>query len=49
MGELFTNFFIKYDLNLVGDYASISSMGASSNIFFWILLQIVKPILNLFV
>jgi len=49
MGELFTNYFLKYDLNLVGDYASISSMGASSNIFFWILLQIVKPILNLFV
>lgn len=49
MGELFTNFFIKYDLNLAGDYTSISSMGASSNIFFWILLQIVKPILNLFV
>jgi PTS system galactitol-specific IIC component len=49
MGELFTNFFIKYDLDLVGNYASISSMSASSNIFFWMLLQIIKPILNLFV
>ncbi|MES0340920.1 MAG: PTS transporter subunit IIC [Candidatus Humimicrobiaceae bacterium] len=49
MGELFTNFFVKYDLDLVGNYASISSMGASSNIFFWMLLQIIKPILNLFV
>ncbi|TET49314.1 MAG: hypothetical protein E3J58_05215 [Actinomycetota bacterium] len=49
MGELFTNFFIKYDFSLVEGYSTISSMGASSNIFFWILLQIVKPILNLFV
>ncbi len=49
MGELFTNFFIKYDFSLVEGYSNISSMGASSNIFFWILLQIVKPILNLFV
>ncbi len=49
MGELFTNFFIKYDFSLVEGYSNISSMGASSNIFFWILLQIIKPILNLFV
>ncbi|MCJ7665160.1 MAG: hypothetical protein MUO59_00305 [Actinobacteria bacterium] len=49
MGELFTNFFIKYDFSLVEGYTSVSSMGASSNIVFWVLLQIVKPILNLFV
>lgn len=49
MGELFTNFFIKYDFSLVEGYTNVSSMGASSNIFFWILLQIVKPILDLFV
>ena len=49
MGELFTNFFIKYNFTLVENYANVSSMGASSNIFFWVLLQIIKPILNLFV
>jgi PTS system galactitol-specific IIC component len=49
MGQVFTNFFIKYEFALAEGYSSISSIGASSNIFFWILLQIIKPIINLFV
>jgi hypothetical protein len=49
MGQVFTNFFIKYEFTLAEGYSSISSIGASSNIFFWILLQIIKPIINLFV
>ncbi len=48
MGEIFTNFFLRNDLSLVEGYAEISSMGGSSNVFFWMLLQIIKPILNLF-
>lgn len=49
MGQLFTNFLIKYEFELVEGYSGVSSIGASSNIFFWILLQIIKPIINLFV
>ncbi len=48
MGEIFTNFFLKYDLSLVENYNEISSIGGSSNIFSWILLQIIKPIFSLF-
>ena len=48
MGEIFTNFFLRYDLNLVEGYSEISSIGGSSNIFSWIFLQLIKPILNLF-
>lgn len=48
MAELFTGFFQKYGLELVEGYNKISSIGAGSNIFFWILLQVIKPILKLF-
>ena len=48
MANLFTNLFLKYNVDLIEGYKQISSIGASSNLFFWILLQIVKPILNLF-
>ena len=49
MGQVFTNFFIKYEFALVEGYSGITSISASSNIFFWVLLQIIKPIINLFV
>jgi len=49
MGQLFSNFLIKYEYSLAEGYSGVSSIGASSNIFFWILLQIIKPIINLFV
>ncbi len=49
MGQFFTNFLIKYEFGLVEGYSGVSSIGASSNVFFWILLQIIKPIINLFV
>ncbi|MBE3088725.1 MAG: hypothetical protein IMZ41_00420, partial [Actinobacteria bacterium] len=48
MGYLFTNFFLKYNMELVEGYKRLSSIGASSNIFFWILLKIIEPIFNLF-
>ncbi|MCL4385846.1 MAG: hypothetical protein M1326_05980 [Cyanobacteria bacterium] len=47
MGTLFTNFFLKYNLEMVQGYSQISSIGAGSNFIFWILLQIIKPIANL--
>ncbi len=48
MGYLFTNFFSKYNIELVEGYKRISSIGGSSNIFFWILLKIIEPLINLF-
>ncbi len=48
MGYLFTSFFSKYNIELVEGYKRISSIGGSSNIFFWILLKIIEPIFNLF-
>ncbi|MBM3702386.1 MAG: hypothetical protein FJW63_05270 [Actinobacteria bacterium] len=48
MGYLFTNFFLKYNIELVEGYKRLSSIGSSSNIFFWILLKIIEPIFNLF-
>jgi len=48
MGYLFTNLFLKYDLELVEGYNRISSIGGSSNVFFWILLKTLEPIFNLF-
>jgi PTS system galactitol-specific IIC component len=49
MGTLFTSFFQKYNIALVEAYKGISSFGSGSNLLFWILLQIIKPILNFFV
>ena len=49
MGQVFTSFFIKYEFALADGYSGVSSIGAGSNIFFWILLQIIKPIINLFI
>jgi galactitol PTS system EIIC component len=48
MGTLFTSFFQKYNIALVEAHKSISSFGSGSNLLFWILLQIIKPILNFF-
>ena len=48
MGTLFTSFFQKYNIALVEVHKSISSFGSGSNLLFWILLQIIKPILNFF-
>jgi PTS system galactitol-specific IIC component len=48
MGTLFTSFLQKYNTALVEAHKSISSFGSGSNLLFWILLQIIKPILNFF-
>jgi galactitol PTS system EIIC component len=48
MGTLFTSFFQKYNIALVEVHKNISSFGGGSNFLFWILLQIIKPILNFF-
>jgi len=48
MGNLFTDFFLKHNIEMIEGYKRISSIGGSSNIFFWILLKIIEPIFNLF-
>jgi PTS system galactitol-specific IIC component len=48
MGSLFTSFFTRYDIEVVEGIKNISSYGGGSNWLFWIILQIIKPILNLF-
>lgn len=48
MGNLFTEFFLQHDMELIEGYKRLSSIGSSSNIFFWILLKIIQPIFNLF-
>ena len=48
MGNLFTIFFQKYGIEINNNLEKISSYGTSSNWLFWILLQIIKPVLNLF-
>jgi galactitol PTS system EIIC component len=48
MGSLFTSFFQKYNIELIEAHKNISSFGSGSNLIFWILLQIIKPILNFF-
>jgi len=48
MGQVFTSFFTRYEYALAEGYSSISSIGASSNVFLWILLQIIRPIMNFF-
>jgi galactitol PTS system EIIC component len=48
MGNLFTSFFQKYGIEISGGAQAVSSYGTGSNWLFWILLQIIKPILNLF-
>lgn len=47
MGNLFTNFFLKYDIEMIEGYRRVSSMGGSSNVLFWILLKIIEPIFSL--
>jgi len=48
MSNLFVNFFAKYGIEFTESVKGISSYGAGSNWLFWILLQILKPLLNLF-
>jgi PTS system galactitol-specific IIC component len=48
MARLFTDFFLKYDMELIEGYKRLSAISSSSNIFFWILLKIIQPIFNLF-
>ncbi len=48
MGHLFTDFFLKHDMELIDGYKRLSGISSSSNIFFWILLKIIQPIFNLF-
>jgi len=49
MGELFTGFFQKYNIEIAEEMGKFSSYGAGSSWVLWILLQIIKPILNLFI
>ena len=48
MSSLFTDFFLKHDMELIEGYKKLSGIGGSSNVFFWILLKIIQPIFNLF-
>ena len=48
MGSLFTSFFARYNIEVAEGVKNISSYGGGSNWLFWIILQIIKPILNLF-
>jgi PTS system galactitol-specific IIC component len=48
MGTLFTNYFAKYNFEIVEGYKGISSIGSGSNLIFWILFQIIKPIFSIF-
>jgi len=48
MGTLFTGFFNKYNIEISEAASKITSFGGGSNWLFWAILQIIKPILNLF-
>ncbi len=48
MSNLFSDFFIKNEIEIVEGYKNITSIGGSSNIFFWILIKVIEPISNLF-
>jgi PTS system galactitol-specific IIC component len=48
MAVLFTNFFQKYSIAVAEGVKNFSSYSSGSSWIFWILLQIIKPILNLF-
>jgi PTS system galactitol-specific IIC component len=48
MAVLFTNFFQKYNIAVAEGVKNFSSYSSGSSWIFWILLQIIKPILNLF-
>lgn len=48
MGSFFTSFFNKYNIEISEGINSISSYSGGSNWLFWIILQIIKPILDLF-
>ncbi|OPL17532.1 MAG: hypothetical protein AVO38_00695 [delta proteobacterium ML8_D] len=46
-GNLFTEFFLEHDMEMIEGYKRVTSIGGSSNIFFWILVKIIEPIFNL--
>lgn len=48
MGALFTSFFTKHNIEVSETANKISSFGGGSNWILWTILQIIKPILNLF-
>ncbi|MBC7332906.1 MAG: hypothetical protein H5T85_00300, partial [Actinobacteria bacterium] len=48
MADFFTELFRNSGLEVVKGYQKISSMGAGSNVFFWLLLKILEPFLKLF-
>ncbi len=48
MGALFSSFLQKYNIEITEGVTRVTSYGGGSNWLFWILLQIIKPILNLF-
>ena len=48
MAVLFTTFFQKYNMAVVEGIKNFSSYNSGSSWIFWIMLQIIKPILNLF-
>lgn len=49
MSGLFTEIFKNLELASISDSRNITSLGASSNALLWIVRQIIRPILNLFV
>jgi PTS system galactitol-specific IIC component len=48
MADLFTGFFSKHSIEMAQDIKHFSSYGAGSNWFFWVILQIIRPLLNIF-
>jgi PTS system galactitol-specific IIC component len=48
MGSLFTSLATKYSIEISETVSNFSSYGGGSNWLFWIILQIIKPIISLF-
>ncbi len=48
LADLYTNIVSNSNIVIPEGYSKVSSIGSGANLIFWILLQILKPILNLF-
>ncbi len=48
MADLYTNIIMESNIEIPEGFSKVSSIGSGANLVFWILLQILKPILNLF-
>ncbi|MGM0368601.1 MAG: PTS transporter subunit IIC [Actinomycetota bacterium] len=48
MADLYTNIIMESNIEIPEGFSKVSSIGSGANLVFWVLLQILKPILNLF-